>query len=115
MMTSLSQQNILRLNQIISRTGLSRSTIYLLISEESFPKQVKLGAHSVGWIESEIDDWIALNVFNELDNVIKSFGYSLYPNSSLGLKAFKEESFLCIKKCEKPPGYCRFFTAVPPS
>jgi len=49
---------ILRLPIVKARTGLSRSTIYLRISEGSFPKPVSLGARSVGWIESEIQDWL---------------------------------------------------------
>jgi prophage regulatory protein len=49
---------VLRLAQVQSRTGLSRSSIYQKISEGSFPLQVSLGPRSVGWIESEIDDWV---------------------------------------------------------
>ena len=49
---------ILRLPAVKQRTGLSRSTIYLRISEDSFPKPVSLGGRAVGWIESEIDDWL---------------------------------------------------------
>jgi len=50
--------NILRLPAVKTRTGLSRSTIYLRISEDSFPRPISLGARSVGWIESEIQDWL---------------------------------------------------------
>ena len=50
--------NILRLPTIKARTGLSRSTIYLRISEGRFPKPICLGGRAVGWIESEIDDWL---------------------------------------------------------
>ena len=49
---------ILRLPTVKARTGLSRSTIYLRISEGSFPKPVSLGGRAVGWIEEEIDDWL---------------------------------------------------------
>lgn len=50
--------NILRLPAIKARTGLSRSTIYLRISEGSFPKPVSLGGRAVGWIEAEVNDWL---------------------------------------------------------
>lgn len=50
--------NILRLPAVKARTGLSRSTIYLRISEGSFPKPVSLGGRAVGWIEAEVDDWL---------------------------------------------------------
>ncbi len=50
--------NILRLPAVKTRTGLSRSTIYLRISEDSFPRPISLGGRAVGWIESEIDEWL---------------------------------------------------------
>jgi prophage regulatory protein len=50
--------NILRLPAVKARTGLSRSTIYLRISEGSFPKPVSLGSRAVGWIEVEVNDWL---------------------------------------------------------
>lgn len=50
--------NILRLPAVKARTGLSRSTIYLRISEGSFPKPVALGGRAVGWIEAEVNDWL---------------------------------------------------------
>lgn len=49
---------ILRLSQVIDYTGMSRSSIYLLMSQGSFPLSISLGARSVGWVESEIQLWI---------------------------------------------------------
>ena len=52
--------SILRLPQVKQITGLSRSSIYKFISEQgTFPKQVSLGARAVGWIESEVRQWVA--------------------------------------------------------
>lgn len=50
--------SILRLPAVKARTGLSRSTIYLRISEGSFPKPISLGGRAVGWIEVEVNDWL---------------------------------------------------------
>ena len=50
--------NRLRLPAVKARTGLSRSTIYLRISEDRFPKPVSLGGRAVGWIEAEVNDWL---------------------------------------------------------
>ncbi len=50
---------ILRLPAVIARTGLSRSTIYLRISNDDFPAPISLGGRAVGWVESDIDDWLA--------------------------------------------------------
>ena len=49
----------LRRKQVEARTGLSRSTIYLYIKNGAFPKPVPLGPRAVGWLESDIGDWIA--------------------------------------------------------
>lgn len=51
-------QVILRLPQVKLRVGLSRSSIYLAVSNGNFPKPVRLGARAVGWIESEVDTWL---------------------------------------------------------
>jgi prophage regulatory protein len=49
---------ILRLPAVKAHTGLSRSTIYLRVSQGSFPKPVSLGARAVGWVEAEIQGWL---------------------------------------------------------
>ena len=55
-------QAILRLPTVRQRCGLSRSTIYLRISQGTFPKPVNLGARAVGWIEAEIEEWLAQQI-----------------------------------------------------
>lgn len=53
---------ILRLSAVIESTGLARSTIYKLIGLSQFPKPVPLVGRSVGWVESEVHDWILARV-----------------------------------------------------
>ena len=50
---------ILRLPVVKSRTGLSRSTIYLRIAQGVFPRPVSLGARSIGFVEAEVETWIS--------------------------------------------------------
>ncbi|MDD9891487.1 MAG: AlpA family transcriptional regulator [Gammaproteobacteria bacterium] len=50
---------ILRLPTVLNRTGLSRSSIYLRISNGEFPKPISLGGRAVGWLESDINQWLA--------------------------------------------------------
>ena len=50
---------ILRFPEVKARTGLSRSTLYLKIAEGAFPRQVSLGPRAVGWVESEIEEWLS--------------------------------------------------------
>ncbi|WP_318465083.1 AlpA family transcriptional regulator [Photobacterium leiognathi] len=50
---------IIRLPEVIDKTGLSRSFIYKCMSEGCFPKSISLGKNSVGWIEAEVEQWIS--------------------------------------------------------
>jgi len=52
------EQMILRLPKVKAITGLSRSTIYLRMSEGKFPKHISLGSRAVGWLKSEVSDWM---------------------------------------------------------
>lgn len=63
---------IIRRGQVERRTGLSRSSIYAKLSpnpkrpgdfDPTFPKPVSVGARAVGWIEEEVDDWLAGQVY----------------------------------------------------
>lgn len=50
---------IIRLKTVLSRTGLSRSTIYRKITKGTFPAQLKISTNSAGWCESDINRWVA--------------------------------------------------------
>ncbi|NMZ76638.1 AlpA family transcriptional regulator [Pseudomonas nitroreducens] len=53
---------IIRLKEVIDSTGLARSTIYKHIGEGTFPKPVPLGDRCVGWVDSEVHDWILARI-----------------------------------------------------
>ena len=54
---------ILRLNSVIEVTGLSRSSIYLMVQRGEFPKNIRLNNYrAVGWLEKDIQEWIATRV-----------------------------------------------------
>lgn len=53
---------ILKLEEVIQRTGKKRSTIQADSKTGAFPAPIKTGIKSVGWIESEIDEWIAARI-----------------------------------------------------
>lgn len=52
------EARILRLADVRKLVGLHKSTIYRLIDANDFPKPVRLGPNSVGWLREEIDAWI---------------------------------------------------------
>tara|TARA_B110000971_G_C19721758_1_gene368940 strand:+ start:371 stop:577 length:207 start_codon:yes stop_codon:yes gene_type:complete len=52
------KNKVLRQRAVQHWTGLSRSTIYLMMREGRFPDSLALGARSVGWLEADIQGWI---------------------------------------------------------
>lgn len=64
-MTTYTQTvKILRMRAVVAKLGIARSTIYDWLNAKSprhdsaFPKPYPLGKQSVGWLESELDEWI---------------------------------------------------------
>lgn len=55
-------QTILRRDDVERATGLSRSTIYFMVSKGTFPKPVPLGGKAVGWVQSEVSEWIEARI-----------------------------------------------------
>lgn len=51
-------RTILRIEEVLHRTGLKRTMLYDLIRKEKFPNQVSLGARAVGWYEEQVEEWI---------------------------------------------------------
>ena len=48
----------LRLPQVIDRTGYRKTSIYERIQQGDFPRPVKLGPRAVGWLDSEVEEWM---------------------------------------------------------
>lgn len=57
--SATSSETILRLREVLRRTGFSRSTLYNRIAKNEFPRQVSLGDRAVGWLKREVDGWIS--------------------------------------------------------
>lgn len=55
-------KKLLRLPEVIQKTGMKKSWIYKLIGENKFPRQIKLGDRAVAWLESDVDKWIEQQV-----------------------------------------------------
>lgn len=49
---------VYRLPNLIEQIGLSRATIYKMVKAGTFPKPIKLGVRAVGWLETDIDEWL---------------------------------------------------------
>ena len=62
-MNPIPPHQLLRINEVITRTGLSRSTLYLRIKQGSFPRPISLGSRASAWVSSEIDQWIDHQIY----------------------------------------------------
>lgn len=49
---------ILRKPETTFRTGLSDVTLWRLEKTGNFPRRIRLGGNSVGWFESEVNEWL---------------------------------------------------------
>ncbi|WP_462147018.1 helix-turn-helix transcriptional regulator [Pseudoalteromonas gelatinilytica] len=50
---------LIRREEVITMTGLSRSTIYTLMKNSEFPLSIKLSERSVAWRRGDIQNWIS--------------------------------------------------------
>jgi prophage regulatory protein len=57
-----SNERALRLKQVCQLTGLGRSMIYQMQAERRFPQRIKLGERAVGWLEREVQEWLAQRI-----------------------------------------------------
>ena len=52
-------KRVLRLPAVKNKTGKSQTAIYADMAAGTFPQNFPIGPQTVGWLESEIDEWIA--------------------------------------------------------
>ena len=51
--------HVIRMEHLPGIVGTSRSTIYRQEAEGLFPKRRKIGKKAVGWLRSEVEEWLA--------------------------------------------------------
>jgi prophage regulatory protein len=51
-------ERIVKLPEVLDRTGLSRTAVYACMAAGTFPAPVKLNARAVGWKSTDLDAWI---------------------------------------------------------
>lgn len=49
---------ILKLHQVVATTAIPRSSLYKMIANGTFPEPIQLSQRSVGWLSSEVQNWI---------------------------------------------------------
>ena len=54
----MKNDRILRKPEVLAKVALSDASVWRLEKQGRFPRRVKLGPQSVGWFESEVDEWM---------------------------------------------------------
>lgn len=57
-MTEERPQYILRLQAVVDRTGLSRSTLYRKVQVGTFPRPLRISSRCIGWRETDVEEWL---------------------------------------------------------
>jgi len=83
---------ILRFPAVRELTGLSRSTLWRFQQQGTFPKPVKLGENSIGWLASEVEAWL----------LSRPSACSAVPQAQTGFSESPEKSkTVVIRECER--------------
>ncbi|ARD43523.1 AlpA family transcriptional regulator [Colwellia sp. PAMC 21821] len=56
----------IKLPAVMAKTGLGKSSIYAMMAENRFPKNIKLGPRAVAWSSQLIDEWMAERIQSSL-------------------------------------------------
>ncbi|EKS7812709.1 MULTISPECIES: helix-turn-helix transcriptional regulator [Enterobacterales] len=54
----MTTKRLIRLPEVLEKTGFCKAWIYRLIGESRFPAPVKIGDRAIAFVESEVDEWI---------------------------------------------------------
>ncbi|RUO79099.1 helix-turn-helix transcriptional regulator [Pseudidiomarina taiwanensis] len=76
-MSKVNFPRIVRFPEVIKITGWSKSTIYNRLKVGLFPKPVSLGARSVGFVESELQEYMHAVIAGLSDDELRQVARSL--------------------------------------
>ncbi|HEM7526652.1 TPA: AlpA family transcriptional regulator [Providencia rettgeri] len=60
----MTYETLIRLPEVLKRTGFSRPWVYKLLKQRLFPQPIKIGGRSIAFVESEINEWIEQQIAN---------------------------------------------------
>jgi predicted DNA-binding transcriptional regulator AlpA len=53
---------MLRIDQVLEVTGLSKTRVYVMQAQGNFPLRVQLSPRRVGWVEADVQAWLAARI-----------------------------------------------------
>jgi len=54
----MQEKRLLRIGEVIRRTGLSKSEIYRRVQDKRFPPQIRISHRVAAWPESAVNNWV---------------------------------------------------------
>ncbi len=63
-------RRVIRKPELFSMIGLSDATIWRLEKKGKFPQRISLGGNSVGWFDTEINDWLAKKAADRTESLV---------------------------------------------
>jgi prophage regulatory protein len=63
----MKQLKIYRKKQLCELLGFSSATLYRMVKAGSFPNSIRMSEHMVGWLASDVDEWLHSLPKNKLE------------------------------------------------
>lgn len=94
--------SLIRMSEVMKRTGFSKAWIYRLLQNNQFPKSVKIGDRSVAFIESEVDEYIENKILTSRNKKLPEDNKQVMLNNILPQKLISPCLLVKshIEKCE---------------
>ena len=83
---------ILREPEVLKMVGLSRVTIWRWQRDGKFPKRRRLGASAVGWLETEVEEWIEEHFQTELSRKLDEISTDNSRTKDYSRRSLKQEN-----------------------
>lgn len=62
---------ILKAHEVSTRVALTREYLYVLERRGEFPRRVQITPNRIGWLESEVDDWLKERIARRDSNAVR--------------------------------------------
>lgn len=87
------RKRLIRIPEVLNKTGFCKAWIYRLISRGDFPSPIKTGERTIAFVESEVDEWIDDKIFIRVikrhKNHYSILFYYLYDYAASSVKRLK--------------------------
>ncbi len=64
----MTYSSLIRLPEVLKRTGFSRPWASQLLQQKRFPPPIKIGGRAIAFVESEVNDWIEQQIAHSRGN-----------------------------------------------